>query len=125
MIYELWFDFPNSTNTHWRKGKHTTYISKKGLEYTETIKRQLKDQLGDYDTIDYRITVSLLFFPKDKRTRDIDNYFKSLFDSLTKAKFIEDDKLIRRIIDCEMLDKQEDIKNKIRLRIYEYEQRHS
>ena len=41
-----------------------------------------------------RLRVELLLYPPDRRRRDIDNYAKSLLDSLTKAGVWEDDSQI-------------------------------
>jgi crossover junction endodeoxyribonuclease RusA len=37
-------------------------------------------------------------YPPDKRTRDIDNYSKALFDALTHANFWIDDSQIKKLL---------------------------
>lgn len=46
--------------------------------------------------ITVNVEVSVLLFPPDKRQRDLDNYLKALFDSLTHAGVWGDDKQIKR-----------------------------
>jgi len=46
--------------------------------------------------ITVNVEVSVLLFPPDKRQRDLDNYLKALFDSLTHAGVWGDDSQIKR-----------------------------
>jgi crossover junction endodeoxyribonuclease RusA len=47
--------------------------------------------------ITVNVEVSVLLFPPDKRQRDLDNYLKALFDSLTHAGVWLDDWQIKRL----------------------------
>jgi len=42
------------------------------------------------------VEVTVLLYPPDKRRRDLDNYQKALFDSLTHARVWADDSQIKR-----------------------------
>ncbi|WP_275272978.1 RusA family crossover junction endodeoxyribonuclease [Pantoea ananatis] len=46
--------------------------------------------------ITVNVEVTLLLYPLDKRNRDLDNYQKALFDSLTHAGVWVDDRQIKR-----------------------------
>ena len=94
--------FPPSVNHYWRnvtlgkppKVRVATLISKPGREYAEDVAAQVKAEklaLG----ISGHVAMTVLLSPPDRRRRDVDNYAKSLLDSLVKAGVLEDDSLVR------------------------------
>jgi crossover junction endodeoxyribonuclease RusA len=53
-------------------------------------------------TDDRRLAVEILAFPPDRRKRDLDNLYKALLDSVSKAGVIPDDEQIDDLRICRM-----------------------
>ena len=95
MTIELTLPWPPSVNGYWRHptvgplaGRHL--ISEKGRAYrAEVGARVLVARAAKRLTT--RLAVVIEAFPPDRRTRDLDNILKGLFDSLVHAGVIEDD----------------------------------
>ena len=96
MHYELYLPFPPTVNSYYSKTRNGVYISNKGRKFRESTADSIIEQLPGV-FIDSRMLVEVVLFPPDKRTRDMDNYNKSLLDSLTKAGLWEDDCLIDQL----------------------------
>ena len=92
--------FPPSTNTYWRHVGNKILLSKKGREYKSAVYAAVKlsgvKKLPDVD-----LQIKILAYPPNKRKRDLDNIFKSLFDALGYAGVYSDDSQIKKI-DAEM-----------------------
>lgn len=89
LVLEL--PFPPTVNTYWRRVGNSTKISEKGRKYARDIAwltRGQKIQDGK------RVSVLVEAFMPDKRSRDLDNLFKALLDSLVKAGVLVDDSII-------------------------------
>ena len=83
-----------SNNTYYRNVGHRVLISKNGRQFKKDfqslcIAKGIKQIKGKVD-------VDIKFYFKDKRKRDIDNYFKGLLDSM-KDFVIEDDSEIIKL----------------------------
>ena len=86
---------PDSVNTHSRTSKFGgQYLSKAGRQFRENVQNYIKT-LG-YITFKNKVKVSLELYFKDKRDRDIDNYFKAILDSFNEFLYT-DDKLIYEV----------------------------
>jgi crossover junction endodeoxyribonuclease RusA len=89
---------PPSVNHYYRRvmiGRFPrTLISKAGREYTERVAHEVGQQLGTVEPLTGRLEVKIDVWPRDRRKTDIDNYCKSLLDSLTKAGVWADDSQI-------------------------------
>jgi len=72
------------------------YLSKHGKSYKTQVLQQLATQNLQLRA-NIPLSLTLTITPPDNRTRDLDNLFKILFDSLTHAQFWEDDKLVREL----------------------------
>ncbi|MCO7512375.1 RusA family crossover junction endodeoxyribonuclease [Serratia fonticola] len=100
----LTLPFPPSMNSYWRspnkgtlKGRHL--ISERGRKSrTEAIARVLEQLRRQPKPITTNIAVTVVFCPPNKAPRDLDNYFKALFDAMTHAGVWVDDKQIKRIV---------------------------
>lgn len=89
LVLEL--PFPPTVNTYWRRVGNSTKISEKGRKYARDISwltRGKKIQEGK------RVSIFVEAFMPDKRSRDLDNLFKALLDSLVKAGVLVDDSII-------------------------------
>ena len=78
-----------------RGGFSKMYMSKDGNEIKESYQKQAKEQWKEKIT-DKDVELSLVFYHKDKRVRDIDNYNKLVFDSLENIVYYND-KQIRKL----------------------------
>jgi crossover junction endodeoxyribonuclease RusA len=65
-------------------------LSARGREYRKTALWEIKAQrVPNFGT--YRLKVSMILRPRDKRKCDLDNYCKAVLDALQKAGVYEDD----------------------------------
>lgn len=83
-MIELTLPWPPTSNTYYRSVGGTVKISEKGRQYRQAVADQVLVQRGA-KLLAGRLSVSVLANPPDKRARDLDNCFKALLDSLTKA----------------------------------------
>ena len=89
--------FPPSVNTYYRRGAHTTYMSKGGREY----KAKVADYIAESNSPKLgsaRLRFEIVLWPKDKRKYDIDNRIKALLDSLQDAGVFDDDEQIDELV---------------------------
>ncbi len=83
-MIELTLPWPPTANTYYRSVGGTVKISEKGRAYCKAVADQVLIQRGA-KLLTGRLSVSVLANPPDKRARDLDNCFKALLDSMTKA----------------------------------------
>ncbi|MDN5681379.1 MAG: RusA family crossover junction endodeoxyribonuclease [Ewingella sp.] len=96
---QLILPFPPSVNGYWRATSTGMKISARGRIYRtnaiaavyEQLKRPPKPLLVELD-------LKIVFFPPTRAKRDLDNFPKALFDSLTHAGVWGDDSQIKRIL---------------------------
>jgi crossover junction endodeoxyribonuclease RusA len=89
MLIEINDILPVSVNSAYRTWRGRILISKKGREF----KDQVNEIIKQYDKVEGKVKMSITYYFKDKRCRDIDNYQKTLIDCM-KNVVIEDDDLI-------------------------------
>lgn len=100
---KLILPFPPSVNGYWRApnkgasiGKHL--VSERGRKYqAETYAMVIEQLRRKPKAITENVSVSVVLFPPTKACRDLDNYFKALFDALTKANVWADDSQIKKL----------------------------
>ncbi|EKJ4622224.1 RusA family crossover junction endodeoxyribonuclease, partial [Escherichia coli] len=94
---KLILPFPPSVNTYWRhpnKGAFAgkSLISAAGRKFQSAASAAIVEQLRRLPKpTSAPASVEIVLFPPDNRIRDLDNYNKALFDSLTHAGVWEDD----------------------------------
>lgn len=99
--------FPPSVNHYWgervlqRKDSKPVvikYVTKKGKEYQKIMADCVESNglVGAFKKGVF-LQVDLYLFPPDRRERDIDNYTKALFDSMTYAKLWDDDSQVKKL----------------------------
>ena len=88
--------WPPTVNTFYRTVNGSMKISEKGRAYAKAVADQVLIQRAAKQLAG-RLHVHITAFPPDKRKRDLDNLFKSVLDSLTKAGVWLDDSLIDRL----------------------------
>jgi len=91
---ELSLPFPPSVNTYWGFHGHRRFLTKKANEFKELVASALKQHSSFGDQL---LSVSLEFYPPDRRIRDIDNPVKPLLDSLVAAGLFDDDSQIKEL----------------------------
>lgn len=95
---ELILPFPPSVNGYWRATSKGMLISACGRVYRvnaiaavyEQLRRKPKPLIVDLD-------VHVVLFPPTRARRDLDNFQKALFDSLTHAGVWADDSQVKRM----------------------------
>ena len=96
-MLNLILPFPPSVNSYWGfKGSHR-YLTPKAKDFKQSVfwlfrQSQHKGFGG------HRIDVNIVLQAPDRRTRDLDNYLKSLLDALTQAGVYNDDSQIDRLV---------------------------
>ncbi len=89
---------PPSLNDYYivqKRGKFSAkVVSREGVAYQNTLKKY--KNLLKLPTFRGDLRVLVDCFPYSRNSRDIDNYFKCLFDSMQYAGIIDNDNLIRR-----------------------------
>ncbi|HEJ7989838.1 TPA: RusA family crossover junction endodeoxyribonuclease [Serratia liquefaciens] len=100
---ELILPFPPSVNGYWRspnKGssRGRTLVSERGRAFQAEAIAQVMEQLRRRPKpISADISVVVVFYPPTKARRDLDNFFKALFDAMTQAGVWLDDSQIKHI----------------------------
>jgi len=94
---KLTLPFPPTVNTYWRHTPKGVLISASGRSFRSNALADIMEQLRRApQPITVNVAVSVILYPPDKRPRDLDNYLKAAFDSLTHAGVWVDDKQIKR-----------------------------
>ena len=97
---ELKLPWPPSVNSLWRKFGNRVILSARARQYYTTLASLLVVARAKGDipkqSIGEQVAVCMVLHPPENRRRDIDNYTKAVFDGLTKGRFWDDDKLVRR-----------------------------
>ena len=99
----LTLPFPPSVNGYWRspnKGasRGRTLVSERGRAFQAEAIAQVMEQLRHRPKpISADISVAVVFYPPTKARRDLDNFFKALFDAMTQAGVWLDDSQIKHI----------------------------
>ena len=88
--------WPPTVNTYYRSVGGAVKISEKGRAYAKAVADQVLIQRAAKQ-LTGRLQVHITAFPPDKRKRDLDNLFKSVLDSLTKAGVWLDDSQIDQL----------------------------
>ncbi len=92
-MLKLILPFPPSVNTYWRIHNNRILTSVVAREYRTKCDWAVMQQRGAVN-LSGRLSVAVILHPPDRRKRDIDNYVKSLFDSLTRSGVWVDDELV-------------------------------
>lgn len=95
-MIEITLPYPPSGNHMWKHAKGRHYLTDKALNYYQNVHVLVRQQ-SKVVNIDFDMDVTCVLFPPDRRRRDLDNAWKVIADSLTKAGVWQDDKLIRRL----------------------------
>lgn len=96
-MLNLILPFPPSVNSYWGfKGSHR-YLTPKAKDFKQSV-FWLFRQSQHKGFGRHRIYVSIVLQAPDRRTRDLDNYLKSLLDALTQAGVYNDDSQIDRLV---------------------------
>lgn len=98
---EIVLPWPPSLNGHKTVARGRLILSKHGREYIKECKNAVIEQR--IKPIEGYLDVTLSLYPPDKRTRDVDNYIKAVFDAMTQAGVWGDDSQVKRLT-VEMLE---------------------
>ena len=96
MIATLQLPLPPSVNAYWRNFHGRTILSKAARDYKQTVKDYvLMNKTPDFG--DAKLQAIITIFPRDKRSIDLDNRLKGLFDALQNAGVFDDDSQFDKI----------------------------
>ena len=99
MLLTLKLPLPPSVNTYWRNFRGRTILSAGGREYKVAVQEYITvNNLPKFGQ--KRLGASITIFPRDKRSIDLDNRLKALFDSLQDAGVFDDDSQFDCIYIC-------------------------
>ena len=94
---------PPSVNTLWVNKHRGRYKSKRGKEFEEIAKHELKKQYKGEAT-KKRLKVEIWLYFKTRAKRDIDNYNKAILDSMTKIIYEDDSQIeelnVKKLVGC-------------------------
>ena len=91
---ELSLPFPPSINTYWGFHGHRRFLTKKANVFKELAASAVKQHPSFGGQL---LSISLDFYPPDRRKRDIDNPVKPLLDALVCAGLFDDDSQIKEM----------------------------
>lgn len=92
-MIHLTLPYPPTVNTYWRRTKNRFYVSKKGIDFRNSVYAIALENKA-IKNLTNSLKVEILAIMPDKRTRDLDNLGKAVCDSLMYSGVIEDDKYI-------------------------------
>ncbi|WP_313383165.1 RusA family crossover junction endodeoxyribonuclease [Pantoea sp.] len=94
---KLILPFPPSVNSYWRNTRKGVLISASGRSFRANAIGAVYEQLKSRPKpITVNVEVALVLYPPSKQSRDLDNYLKAIFDSLTHAGVWADDSQVKR-----------------------------
>lgn len=95
---ELSLPFPPSINTYWGFHGHRRFLTKKANEFKGLVASAVKQQNHPKRSFGVDLlSISLDFYPPDRRIRDIDNPVKPLLDALVATGLFDDDSQIKEL----------------------------
>lgn len=95
-MINLTMPWPPSGNHMWKHAGGRHYLTQAAANYYAEVAWRVQEE-GKLVNLDMPLKVQCWLFPPDKRRRDMDNAWKVIADSLTKAKVWQDDSLIKSL----------------------------
>ena len=92
--YYIELPFPPTVNSYYTKTQRGVYISKRGRTFRDEVAHACREQNIYGLRLDQPLSMDVILYPPDARTRDLDNYMKALLDALTQAEVWTDDHII-------------------------------
>jgi len=90
MLATLQLPLPPSMNTYWRNFRGRTILSQGGRDYKLAVQEYVTvNKVPSFGS--NRLQAIITIFPRDKRSIDLDNRLKGLFDALQDADVFDDD----------------------------------
>lgn len=93
--HTLTLKIPPSTNRVWRTFRRRPILSKASRDFRAHVAHEVKEQLGDL-RIAGQLALTLHIYPQ-RKTADVDNFFKSTLDALKHAGLFKDDNQVTKV----------------------------
>jgi crossover junction endodeoxyribonuclease RusA len=97
MKTDFFLTFPPSLNSYYTKTRNGVYLSKRGRCFQSSGIILIKEQLGDHPIIDVPIHLSIVLYPPDRKSRDLDNYIKPIQDAIQNSGILVNDNLVNQL----------------------------
>jgi len=98
-VHEL--PYPPSVNHYWRMVGKRMVISREGRRYRDRVAAALA--AAGVRPVDGRVELRIELYPPDRRSRDLDNAQKALWDALQYGGAYHDDSQVKKVT-AEMFD---------------------
>lgn len=86
-----------SINNYYVKTRNGVFLSKSGKQSRQSGIELIQSQLGDLKTIEHDIHLSIVLFPPNARSFDLDNRLKPILDTIQESGIIVNDSQVQQL----------------------------
>ena len=96
-MLNFYLNWMPSINNYYVKTRNGVFLSKSGKQTRQRGIELIQSQLGDIETILYDIHLSIVLFPPNARSFDLDNRLKPILDTIQESGVIANDSQVQQI----------------------------
>jgi crossover junction endodeoxyribonuclease RusA len=96
-MLNFYLNWMPSINNYYVKTRNGVFLSKAGRHARQSGIELINQQLGDIETILHDIHLSVVCYPPNNRSYDIDNRLKPILDTLQDSRVIGNDSQVQQI----------------------------